>query len=111
VQEYFGGKLFDAISEVEFTKGKSKSKSSSVQQIVSIMESSKKNDPKKEVIKLISNVKCEGNIEDWLRKLEKSMQKTLRELCKKCNESLEGVKRMPDGAGISISDWVKTQTA
>jgi hypothetical protein len=63
---------------------------------------------KKEIIKLVSSVKCEGNIEDWLRKLEKSMQKTLREHCKKCNESLEGVKKMPDGTGIAIADWVKT---
>ena len=36
------------------------------------------------------------------------MQKTLREHCKKCNESLEGVKKMPDGTGIAIADWVKT---
>jgi hypothetical protein len=36
----------------------------------------------KETIRLVNPVKCEGEIELWLKKLEKSMQKTIREKCK-----------------------------
>ncbi len=34
-----------------------------------------------EDITLEEGVKAEGNIEDWLAKLEKEMQKTMRKIC------------------------------
>jgi hypothetical protein len=35
------------------------------------------------MIPLDSNVKCEGNIEWWLLDLEKTMQETLLDICRK----------------------------
>lgn len=64
----------------------------------------------KETIRLINPVKCEGEIEVWLRKLEKSMQKTIREKCRKCNEELGSVKRFRDGnGGRDIKEWINSQ--
>jgi len=36
-----------------------------------------------ETIPLISDVRCEGNIESWLLTLEKTMQESLHEICRK----------------------------
>ena len=70
VQEYFGGKLFDAVSSVLFEKGKSRKTQSQCMQIVALHQEIGKD---KETIKLFNPIRCEGNIEDWLRKLEKGM--------------------------------------
>ena len=31
---------------------------------------------------LVTHVRCEGNIESWLKQLEKEMQETMREHCR-----------------------------
>lgn len=36
-----------------------------------------------EKIDLVDGVKAEGNIEDWLCKLEKEMQRSVREVCRR----------------------------
>jgi len=48
---------------------------------------------------LLAAVKCEGNIEDWLFKLEKGMQRAVRDKCRKCREEIDGVKITEQGTG------------
>lgn len=40
------------------------------------------------------------------------MMKTVRELCKKCNEETRTIKRMRDGSGggnVDLKDWINIQ--
>lgn len=83
IQEDFE-KLFDAITRVEFVKSTKKGAGPNEREIKSIMQDA---GAFKEEVKLNANVKCEGNIESWLKSLEKEMQESVRELCRKaCNE-------------------------
>jgi dynein heavy chain len=65
-------KLFDAINRVTFDEANRKV----MVEIIQIMG------PNQEKIQLIDQVLAEGNIEDWLVKLEKSMQASVRIKCK-----------------------------
>lgn len=70
IQEDFE-KLFDAITKVTFDNAKDK-KNPSLKQITAIHQVIGTGE---ETIPLTGYpVKCEGNIEDWLLKLEKNMQ-------------------------------------
>lgn len=75
IQEDFE-KLFDAITQVTFDKNPEK-KASNEKIIRAIMEVKGKD---KEVVNLTNYVKCEGNIEAWLTRLEKEMQDTMKEI-------------------------------
>ena len=66
-------KLFDAINRVSFDEQDRKM----IVEITQIMGGCNEN------IQLVEPVKAEGNIEDWLVKLEKSMQASVRSICKK----------------------------
>jgi dynein heavy chain len=65
-------KLFDAINRVTFDESNRKL----IVEIIQIMG------PNQEKIQLSDQVQAEGNIEDWLVKLEKSMQASVRVKCK-----------------------------
>jgi dynein heavy chain len=65
-------KLFDAINRVTFDESNRKL----IIEIIQIMG------PCQEKIQLSDQVQAEGNIEDWLVKLEKSMQASVRVKCK-----------------------------
>jgi dynein heavy chain len=106
VVEFFGNKLFDAIYSVEFQNYKSKKGGSKILQIVTVSQDL---GGAKETIRLVKPVKCENEIELWLRQLEKSMMKSIRELCRKCNEETRTIKRMRDGSGggnVDLKDWI-----
>ena len=75
IQEDFE-KLFDAITRVEF--GKSDKKGSADKTITTIIQDSGGT----EKVPLVTHVKCQGNIESWLKSLEKEMQETMREHCR-----------------------------
>lgn len=64
-------KLFDAINRVTFDEQDRRL----IVQIHQIFAGSE------EDITLDEGVKAEGNIEDWLAKLEREMQKTMRKIC------------------------------
>jgi dynein heavy chain len=64
-------KLFDAINKVTFDE-QDKRLIVSIQQIIGAFE---------EEIAMQEGVKAEGNIEDWLYKLEKEMQRSVRAVC------------------------------
>lgn len=64
-------KLFDAISRVNFDEH-DRRLISSIEQTIGIFE---------ENVQLVDGVKAEGNIEDWLNKLEKEMQRSVRAVC------------------------------
>lgn len=64
-------KLFDAINRVAFDETDRRL----IGEIISIM------DPDDERITLAEGVKAEGNIEEWLCKLEKEMQRSMRGIC------------------------------
>ena len=64
-------KLFDAINKVQFAED-DKRMIIKIQQTIGQYE---------EEIHLVDGVKAEGNIEDWLCKLEKEMQKSVRHVC------------------------------
>jgi dynein heavy chain len=64
-------KLFDAINRVAFDETDRRL----IGEIISIM------DPDEERITLLEGVKAEGNIEEWLCKLEKEMQRSMRAIC------------------------------
>lgn len=64
VVEFFGNKLFDAIYSVEFQAVKSKKGSSKILQITTVSQDL---GGAKETIKLVKAVKCENEIELWLR--------------------------------------------
>jgi dynein heavy chain len=107
VVEFFGGKLFDAIGSVEFQKVKSKKGSSKILQIVTISQDLGGH---KETVRLVKPVKCENEIELWLKQLEKSMMKTIREKCRKCSEETKTLNRF-EGAtgGGDIKAWIEAQ--
>jgi len=63
--------LFDAINRVTFDEQDRKL----IVQIHQIFAGAE------EDITLDEGVKAEGNIEDWLYKLEKEMQKTMKKIC------------------------------
>lgn len=65
-------KLFDAISRVEFDEQDRRL-------IVSIKQIMGQNT---EEVKLTQGVRAEGNIEDWLKALEKEMQRSMRDLAR-----------------------------
>lgn len=71
IQEDFE-KLFDAINQVNFDAQDPKM----INDIKNIFTANEE-----EVVVLEEPVKAEGQIEDWLNKLEKEMQKTLRKIC------------------------------
>lgn len=75
IQEDFE-KLFDAINRVTFDKNPDK-KASNEKMIKAITQVSGKDE---ETIQLSTPVKCEGNIESWLKVLEHQMQYTLKEI-------------------------------
>jgi dynein heavy chain, axonemal len=64
-------KLFDAINRVVFDD-QDRRMINSIQMILG---------PCEEEIVLVDGVKAEGNIEDWLCKLEKEMQRSVRAVC------------------------------
>lgn len=41
-----------------------------------------------EVIPLSTNVRCEGNIEHWLLRLEQIMQESLQDICRKAVQTI-----------------------
>ncbi|KAL4479549.1 hypothetical protein ABPG72_018535, partial [Tetrahymena utriculariae] len=70
-------KLFDAITKVTIESAKEK-KNPALKQITAIQQAIGSNE---ENISLSGHfVKCEGNIEDWLNKLEQSMQLSLKDI-------------------------------
>ena len=75
IQEDFE-KLFDAVSKVTFDKNPEKKGSN--EKIIKAITSSLGRD--EETINLINYVKCEGNIENWLKNLEITMQETVKEI-------------------------------
>lgn len=72
IQEDFE-KLFDAISKVNFEKDTEK-KGSNLKLITAISNVMGRDE---ETIPLVTPVRCEGNIESWLKRLEESMQESL----------------------------------
>jgi len=72
-------KLFDAINEATFEKNTEK-KGSNEKMITAIMT---RVGVDSEVIPLQYVVKCEGNIEGWLKVLEKNMQLTLQDIARR----------------------------
>jgi len=64
-------KLFDAVQKVSFDETNRKN--------IKDIRSYQGND--EEYVTLIDQVVCEGNIEDWLKVLEKEMQRSVRKLC------------------------------
>lgn len=68
-------KLFDAISNASFGKTPGKDKTTMDKTITKIIQSKGKYE---EVIELTEAVRCVGNIEEWLKRLEEAMQKTIR---------------------------------
>lgn len=66
-------KLFDAINRVVFDD-QDRRLITNIQQTIG---------PFEEDIALVDGVKAEGNIEDWLCKLEKEMQKSVRSVCQR----------------------------
>ncbi len=72
-------KLFDAINEATFEKNTEK-KGSNEKVITAIMQ---RTGVDSEVIPLQYIVKCEGNIEGWLKVLEKNMQLTLQDISRR----------------------------
>ena len=65
-------KLFDAISKVTFDE-QDRRLIKSIKQVVGQDE---------EEVELVEGVKAEGNIEDWLKKLEAEMQRSVRQVCR-----------------------------
>jgi len=63
--------LFDAVQKVSFDEMNRKN--------IKDIRSYQGND--EEYVTLIEQVVCEGNIEDWLRVLEKEMQRSVRKQC------------------------------
>ena len=66
-------KLFDAINRVVFDD-QDRRLITNIQQTMGAFE---------EDISLVDGVKAEGNIEDWLCKLEKEMQRSVRQVCQR----------------------------
>lgn len=65
--------LFDAINRVSFDEANRRL-------IIDITQQFK---GEEETITLVEGVQAEGNIEDWLVKLEKEMQRSVRQTCAK----------------------------
>lgn len=65
---------------MEFGKSSKKGAAPNEKEIKAIMQDA---GAFKEEVKLNNNVRCEGNIESWLKVLEKEMQESVRELCRK----------------------------
>ena len=74
-------KLFDSISKAEFGKN-SKDKSGAGEKTITQIKDTKGDFS--EPILLTTPVVCAGNIEDWLLKLEKQMQETIKNLLSRC---------------------------
>jgi len=45
----------------------------------------------RDTVKLVSPVKCEGLIEEWLLKLEKAMKRTVKDRIKKMVDEIDGL--------------------
>jgi dynein heavy chain, axonemal len=82
IQEDFE-KLFDAISKVTFEKSKEK-KNSTEKIITAITQTSGRDE---ETIPLIQAVKCENNIEFWLKNLERTMQVTIKDIVRSASQA------------------------
>jgi dynein heavy chain len=76
-------KLFDAIHKVEFDEINRKN----IKNIRSIMGGTE------EWVDLLDPVVCEGNIEDWLLKLEKEMQRSVKYVCSKGAQECIGAEK------------------
>ena len=74
-------KLFDAINRVTFDKNPDK-KGTNEKIIRAITQMMGKDD---ETIQLVNYVKCEGNIETWLKVLEHSMQFTMKDIIRQAS--------------------------
>jgi dynein heavy chain len=70
-------KLFDAINHVSFDEHDRRM----INTVEQTMGYNKDGKMIQEEIQLIEPVKAEGNIEDWLLKLEKEMQRSVRAVC------------------------------
>lgn len=79
-------KLFDAIHKVSFDETNRKN----IKDIRMVMG---KCDEK---VDLVDQVVCEGNIEDWLLKLEKEMQRSVKQVCARGSQECTAL----EGAGI-----------
>jgi dynein heavy chain len=90
-------KLFDAVSKATFVK----QPKATEKMITQIMET--KGDHDKEVIELDNPVPCIGNIEDWLKELEKSMQQTVKTLIQRVNQIIR--------EKLDMTRFVKERTA
>ena len=73
-------KLFDAITKVNFDKKERRN-------IVSIQTNMGQD---LEVIQLVEPVKCEGNIEDWLKSLENEMVRSMRYISREIEKGARG---------------------
>jgi dynein heavy chain len=73
--------LFDAVTRVTFDKNPEK-KGTNEKVIKAIMQVSGKDE---EAVTLNQVVKCEGNIEGWLKQLEVTMQNTLRDIARQAS--------------------------
>jgi dynein heavy chain len=91
IQEDFE-KLFDAITKVTFErntekKGANEKMITSIQQVLGRFE---------ENVRLEGHyVKCEGNIEGWLKTLETNMQVSLKEIAKKASTKVFSMELRP----------------
>jgi len=72
--------LFDAISKMQIVKLDKKSQEMLIVDIRSTMAEAE------EIVELNQPVKCEGNIESWLKRLEMKMQETLHEIVRHAND-------------------------
>lgn len=79
-------KLFDAISRVSFDE-------TDRRQIVSIHQLFAGDE---ETITLVDGVKAEGNIEDWLCRLESEMQRSVKSVCKSCSQDYQSISVLRD---------------
>jgi dynein heavy chain len=85
VQDDFA-KLFDAIEMVSFDESDRKM----LTEIIAVKGSAQ------EKIVLVEPVRCEGNIEDWLCKLEAEMQRSVRSECGRGSQEVYGLKTLTD---------------
>lgn len=76
--------MFDAISKVTFEKDTEK-KGSNLKLISAISTVLGRDE---ETIPLVNNVRCEGNIESWLKSLEMNMQESLQDICRKATQTI-----------------------